>query len=355
MEIGIVGLPNVGKSSLFNALTKAGAQASNFPFTTIEPNIGIVEVPDERLDFLLTAFSSKKRVPATIKFVDIAGLVKGASKGEGLGNQFLSNIRSCDAIAEVVRCFEDSQVIHVAGKVDPDDDILTINTELLLCDIEQAEKAKKSLEDRAKRQEKEAQKLLPLIEKALVILGNEQPLRTNPEVCKELVSYNFLTAKPLLYVANISDKGDSDRVELINKHAKSEGAKVVAISVKSELEVVDLPTDEQVEFRKELGLVSGLNEVIRAGYELLNLETFFTAGPTEAHAWTIEKGTKAPQAAGKIHTDFERGFIRAEVYPVGVLKELGSEKAIREAGKLKSEGKEYVVHDGDVIEFLFNV
>lgn len=354
LEIGIVGLPNVGKSSLFNALTKAGAQASNFPFTTIEPNVGIVEVPDERLDFLVEAFLSAKRVPATIKFVDIAGLVKGASKGEGLGNQFLSNIRTCDAIAEVVRCFEDPQIIHVAGRVDPNDDITTINTELLLSDIEQAEKAKRSLEERAKRQDKEAQKLLHQIEKAIALLTAERPLRVEPELCQELVSYNFLTAKPLLYIANVGENAEQDRVEKVRQHADRESAKLVVISVKSELEIIEMSPDEQEEFRRELGLTSGLNEVIKAGYALLNLETFFTAGPKEAHAWTITKGTKAPQAAGKIHTDFEKGFIRAQVYNVTDLQEIKSEAAIKQAGKLRSEGKEYTVKDGDVIEFLFN-
>ncbi len=355
MEIGIVGLPNVGKSSLFNALTRAGAEAQNFPFTTIEPNVGIVEVPDERLEFLTRLYGSAKRVPATIKFVDIAGLVKGASKGEGLGNQFLSHIRGCDAIVEVVRVFEDQNVIHVAGQVDPEDDITTINTELLLADIEQATSLQKSLDDRAKRQDKEALKLKPFVDHALTHLEQEKPLRTDPGLSGELLAYNFLTAKPLMYVANVNESSSDEHIQKIRSHAEHEGAKMVAISVKTEGEIVELPETEQAEFRAELGVESGLAEVIRAGYELLNLETFFTAGPKEAHAWTITKGTKAPQAAGKIHTDFEKGFIRAQVFNVADLESMGSEKAVREKGKLRSEGKDYTVRDGDVVEFLFNV
>ncbi|HSX42360.1 MAG TPA: redox-regulated ATPase YchF [Candidatus Saccharimonadales bacterium] len=355
MEVAIVGLPNVGKSSLFNALTASNAAASNFPFTTIEPNVGIVAVPDERLEFLTKTYQSAKTVPATIKFVDIAGLVKGASAGEGLGNKFLSHIRGCDAIAEVVRCFENGDIIHVAGKVDPSDDILTINTELLLADLEQVNKSLQLIADKVKRQDKEALKLQPVLEKAVAMLNADQPLRLNPELCVELKSYNFLTAKPLLYVANVGEKPNGELVQKIRTHAEKEQAKVVEISVKAESEIVALPAADQAEYRQELGLKSGLAEVITAGYQLLNLETFFTAGPTEAHAWTIEKGTKAPQAAGKIHTDFERGFIRAEVFNVTDLQTLVSEKAIRDAGKLRSEGKDYVVKDGDVIEFLFNV
>jgi len=353
MEIGIVGLPNVGKSSLFNALTKAGAAASNFPFTTIEPNVGVVSVPDDRLEFLTKTFLSAKTVPATIKFVDIAGLVKGAAQGEGLGNKFLSHIRSVDAIAEVVRVFDDAGVIHVAGKVDPDDDISTINTELLIADLEQATKALAQVTERIKKQDKEAIALKPKLEAAIELINNDQPLRTNPELAAELAAFQFLTAKPLLYIANVSDS--AAEVTAITKHAESEGAKVIAVNVKAEQEVVDLPAAEQEEYRIELGLKSGLNEVIQAGYQLLGLITFFTAGPTEAHAWTITKGAKAPQAAGKIHTDFEKGFIRAQIYDVTDLEKYGSEKAIKDAGKMRSEGKDYVVQDGDVVEFLFNV
>jgi len=353
MEIGIVGLPNVGKSSLFNALTKAGAAASNFPFTTIEPNVGVVAVPDERLEFLVKIFSSAKTVPATIRFVDIAGLVKGAAAGEGLGNKFLSHIRSVDAIAEVVRVFDDANVIHVHGSVNPEADISTINTELLIADLEQATKAERQLAERVKKQDKEAIALLPKLTQATELMNNDKPLRTQPELATELAEYQFLTAKPLLYIANVSDSATDGAA--ITQHATKEGAEVITINVKAEQEIVELPEAEQIEYRTELGLKSGLDEMIKASYELLGLITFFTAGPTEAHAWTITKGTKAPQAAGKIHTDFEKGFIRAQVYNVADLEQLGSEKAIKDAGKMRSEGKEYVFQDGDVVEFLFNV
>lgn len=353
MEIGIVGLPNVGKSSLFNALTKAGAEAQNFPFTTIEPNVGVVSVPDTRLEFLTKTFSSAKTVPATIKFVDIAGLVKGASQGEGLGNKFLSHIRSVDALAEVVRVFDDPNVIHVHGGVNPDSDISTINTELLLADLEVATKALERLNDQIKKQDKEAISLKPKLEQALELFNNETPLRTNLKLSNELRSFQFLTAKPLMYIANVSDQ--SHDTQAILAHADKEGAVLVAINVKAEQEIVDLPESEQTEYRQELDLKSGLDEVIKAGYKLLGLITFLTAGPDESRAWTITKGTKAPQAAGKIHTDFEKGFIRAQVYAFSDLQKYGSEKVIRDAGKLRSEGKDYTVTDGDVVEFLFNV
>lgn len=352
MEVGIVGLPNVGKSSLFNALTKAGAAASNFPFTTIEPNVGVVSVPDERLEFLTKTFSSAKIVPATIKFVDIAGLVKGAAQGEGLGNKFLSHIRTVDAIVEVVRVFENPNVIHVHGSVNPDSDISTTNTELLLADLEQATKAHEHL-GKEKSKDPYALKRIRELEQAIELFSDDTPLRIKPELAQELAGFQFLTAKPLMYVANISEK--SHGVDAIQTHADEEGAVLVTIDVKVENEIIELPDAEQAEYRQELGLKSGLAEVIKAGYNLLGLITFFTAGPKESHAWTITKGTKAPQAAGKIHTDFERGFIRAQVYSVEDLRKFGTEKAIRETGRLRSEGKDYVVADGDVIEFLFSV
>lgn len=353
LDIGIIGLPNVGKSSLFNALTKANAQASNFPFTTIEPNIGVVEVPDERLNYLSEHYTSAQTIPATIKFVDIAGLVKGAAQGEGLGNKFLSHIRSVDAIAEVVRVFEDSTVIHVHGRVDPDADIATIHTELLLADLEQVEKAYALNQEKVKRGDKEAITLEPTLHAALKLLGDEKPLRADPSLAQALMGFQFLTTKPLLYIANVDERVDD--IGAIRQHAESEGATVIAINVRAENEIVSLPEAEQTEFRRELGLKSGLTEMIAAGYRLLGLETFFTAGPKEAHAWTITRGTRAPQAAGKIHSDFEKGFIRAQVFGVADLQKYGSEKAIREAGKVRSEGKDYIVRDGDVVEFLFNV
>jgi len=360
LELGIVGLPNVGKSSLFNALTcsaavlakeEGSAKVGNFPFTTIEPNVGTVAVPDERLEFLGEAFNSAKIVPATIKFVDIAGLVKGASAGEGLGNKFLSHIRSVDAIVEVVRVFEDELVSHVHGRIDPDNDIATINTELLLTDLEQASKLIETLGKKFSKPY--VINDVRLLEQAIKLLSAEKPLRKDPVLSRQLKHYQFLTAKPMLYLANVS--GDNADISTIESQAISEGAEVVVINIKAELEVVKLPKSEQTQYRQELGLASGLDEVIKTGYELLGLITFFTAGPKESRAWTLARSAKAPQAAGKIHTDFEKGFIRAQVYRFDELKKLGSEKAIKEAGKLRSEGRDYVVQDGDVIEFLFNV
>lgn len=350
LEIGIVGLPNVGKSSLFNALTRANAAASNFPFTTIEPNVGVVAVPDERLEFLANHFQSAKIVPATIKFVDIAGLIGGAHKGEGLGNKFLSHIRSVDAIVEVVRVFDDPNVTHVRGGIDPKNDIATINTELLLADLEQA---RQSLEKLKKSKDPYWLEPIKNLEKAVRLLNDGKSLRSDLRLASAVGEFQFLSAKPLIYLVNISE-GPSE-ITSIKNYVQAEGAAVVAINVKAELEIVELPESEQAEYRQELGLTSGLDEVIASGYQLLGLITFFTAGPKEAHAWPIQRGTDAPSAAGQIHTDFQRGFIRAQVYSVNDLRELKSEKAIKEHGKMRSEGKDYIVQDGDVIEFMFNV
>lgn len=364
LQIGIVGLPNVGKSSLFNVLTKVsaltraekeGAAVGNFPFTTIEPNVAVVKVPDERLDFLERTFQSARVVPATIEFVDIAGLVRGASKGEGLGNQFLGQIRNVAAILEVVRVFDDPNIAHVHGRIDPEEDIGVIGTELLLSDLQQATKIKAHLEERAKRQNKEAIEQLGLINQAIEKLDREQSLRLFPDLADRLAGFQFLTAKPLLYIANLGDQPPVNQLAEIRTIAEQQQTEVIELNVKTEGGIVNLPAGEQVQFRTELGLASGLEEVITASYKLLNLVTFFTAGPKEAHAWTIVKGTKAPEAAGKIHTDFQQGFIRAEIYTVNDLRELGSEKKIREKGRLRREGKDYEIRDGEVIEFLFNV
>lgn len=355
MEIGIVGLPNVGKSSLFNALTKSKAQASNFPFTTIEPNVGVIEVPDERLDYLADFYKSNKKINAYVKFVDIAGLVKGASQGEGLGNKFLDHIRSVDAIIEVVRCFSDPQVIHVAGNSDPLDDILTINTELILSDLEQLERIIDNLKEKAKRLDKDANKRILIIEQAIKHLSQGLSLRQDQNLCFQLKEYNLLSAKPLLYLINTDENTNQQLIEQITTVAIQEGAKTVRVSVKSELEIMDLSTEEQHEFRQGLGIISDLDDVITSGYQLLDLETFFTAGEKESRAWTIKKNTKAPQAGGRIHSDFEKGFIRAEVFSFEDLKKYRSKKAIKDHGRLRSEGRDYIVQDGDVIEFLFNV
>lgn len=364
MKLGIVGLPNVGKSTLFNSLTKAGAEAANYPFCTIDPNVGIVTVPDKRIDLLGEMYHSKKITPAVIEFVDIAGLVKGASKGEGLGNQFLSNIREVDAILHVVRCFEDTNVIHVDGSIDPVRDIETINYELIFSDVEMIERqiSKKS---RGAKNDKTLAKEVEFLTRLKDYL-EEGRLAKNFEREEEEIawfdSYNLLTAKPVIYAANVkeddlaNDGADNDMVKKVREYAETENAEVFTVSAAIEQEIAELDDDEKSMFLEELGLSeSGLDKLIRASYHLLGLISFLTAGEDETRAWTIIKGSKAPKAAGKIHTDFERGFIRAEVVNYKDLLELGSLSAAKEKGLVGIEGKEYVVKDGDVILFRFNV
>ena len=356
MEIGIVGLPNVGKSSLFNALTSAGVAASNFPFTTIEPNVGVVPVQDDRLDKLQQIFNAPKKVPAAVRFVDIAGLVPGASKGEGLGNKFLSHIRSVDAIAQVIRCFDDKDVVTVMGDVDPQRDADVISTELLLADLEQAEKLKEKYEGPARAGNEEGKRMFELLDGINKKLQQGIPVRRQGHAEAAIRDFNFLTAKPVLYVANVNDKTAPSAVETVRKFAKDQGAEAVQLNAKLEADVMDLPEAERPGFREALGVTeSGLDTLAKAGQKLLKLITFFAAGPKEAHAWHAPKGSPITTAAGKIHSDLERGFIRAEVYAAQELFEAGSEGALRAKGRIRMEGKDYVTQDGDVVHIHFKV
>lgn len=361
LQCGIVGLPNVGKSTLFNALTKAGIAAENYPFCTIEPNVGVVEVPDPRLDALAEIVQPQRTLPAVVEFVDIAGLVAGASKGEGLGNQFLANIRETDAIVHVVRCFVDENVVHVAGKIDPISDIEVINTELALADLGSAEKALHRNQKLARSGDKEAIKIVAVLEKLIPSLNEARPIRSldlDEDELALIKTYCFITAKPAMYVANVKEDGFTDNPMLVavENYAKQENAPCVAVCAAVEADIADLDDEDKEVFLADIGMDEpGLNRVIRAGYELLGLQTYFTAGVKEVRAWTIRVGDLAPQAAGVIHTDFERGFIRAQTIAFEDFITYKGEQGAKEAGKQRAEGKEYVVKDGDVLNFLFNV
>lgn len=360
-KCGIVGLPNVGKSTLFNALTKAGIDAANFPFCTIEPNTGVVAVPDHRLAALSAIVKPQKTIPTTMEFVDIAGLVKGASQGEGLGNKFLANIRETDAIGHVVRCFEDDNIVHVSGKVNPVEDIDTINTELALADLDSVEKSIYRLSKKAKGGDKQAKTEMTVLEKLLPALEDGRMARSvelSDDERKTIRSYNLLTLKPTMYICNVSEDGFTDNPYLDQVHeiASRENAIVVPVCAAIESEISELDDEDKEEFLSEMGLEEpGLNRVIRAGYELLNLHTYFTAGEKEVRAWTTKVNSTAPQAAGKIHTDFEKGFIRAEIVGYDDFIDHNGEQGAKDAGKWRLEGKEYIVKDGDVIHFRFNV
>ncbi|MCK8450963.1 redox-regulated ATPase YchF [Lactiplantibacillus plantarum] len=364
LTAGIVGLPNVGKSTLFNAITKAGAEMANYPFATIDPNVGMVEVPDKRLDRIQEIIPAKKVVPTTFKFTDIAGIVKGASKGEGLGNKFLENIRQVDAIVHVVRAFDDDNITHVTGKVDPQDDIETINLELSLADLEAVDKRLAKVQRAAKGSDKEAKAELAVLQKIKPALEAGKPVRSlefNEDDQQIVKGLFLLTSKPVLYVANIAeddmaDPENSKYFQVVADYAKQEGAQAIGVAAETEEEIAELDDDDKADFLAAEGVEEpGLNKLIRASYKLLGLETFFTAGGKETRAWTFKRGTKAPQAAGIIHSDFERGFIRAEVMSYDALDEASSEAKVKENGKLRLEGKDYVMQDGDIVEFRFNV